>query len=391
MIDLSIYPDSEHQHDTFALVDSGASDNFVDPSIVPTQNASLLPHPIALELFDGSSSTAGVITHSIRLPIEYASGQTHEVDFLITSLHPGAQLILGLPWLRRTKPSIDWENLTCSLPDLLYPSEDDSEESPTMSSSLRASVTDVLDEPDDCGSPLPSAASSTKPNIRIIGAEPFGLLMRQGAHCFLLNTRELQDHDPADNPPDPDFLENFTDEERAYFREHVPDCYHDFADVFSEQEARTMPPHRPYDHIIEVEDSKQPPHGPIYAMSRVELAALKEYIQEMLGKGFIHSSNSPASAPALFAKKKDGSLRLCVNYRGLNKITRKNRYPLPLIGDLLDRLSKAKVFTKIDLRVGFNNVRIAEGHEWKTAFRTRYGSFEYLVMPMGLSNAPASF
>ena len=111
----------------------------------------------------------------------------------------------------------------------------------------------------------------------------------------------------------------------------------------------------------------------------------------MLGKGFIRSSHSPAGAPVLFAKKKDGSLRLCVDYRALNRITRKNRYPLPLIGTLVDQLRKAKVFTKIDLRAGYNNVQVADGHEWKTAFRTRYGAFKYLVMPFGLTNAPSAF
>ena len=126
-------------------------------------------------------------------------------------------------------------------------------------------------------------------------------------------------------------------------------------------------------------------------MSETELKAWREYLNNMLGKGFIRPSNSPAGAPILFAKKKDGSLRLCVDYRGLNAITRKNRYPLPLVGDLLDRLRSAKFFTKIDLRAGYNNVRISPGHEWKTAFRTRYGSFEYLVMPFGMTNSPATF
>ena len=100
---------------------------------------------------------------------------------------------------------------------------------------------------------------------------------------------------------------------------------------------------------------------------------------------------SPAGAPILFVKKRDGSLRLCVDYRGLNKITIKNRYPLPLIGESLDRLRSATVFTKLDLRAGYNLVRIAKGDEWKTAFRTRYGHYEYRVMPFGLTNAPATF
>ena len=126
-------------------------------------------------------------------------------------------------------------------------------------------------------------------------------------------------------------------------------------------------------------------------MSEQELQTLREQLNDLLGKGFICPSNSPAGAPILFVKKKDGSLRLCIDYRNLNHITRKNRYPLPLIGDLLDRLRTAKVFTKIDLRAGYHNVRIAPGHEWKTAFRTRYGSFEYLVMPFGMTNSPATF
>jgi hypothetical protein len=120
-------------------------------------------------------------------------------------------------------------------------------------------------------------------------------------------------------------------------------------------------------------------------MSETELKSLKDYLDEMLGKGFIRSSKSPIGAPVLFAKKKDGSLRLCI------EVTIKNKYPLPLIGDLIDRLRKAKVYTKLDLRVGYNNIRIAEGHEWKTAFRTRYGVFEYLVMPFRLTNSLSVF
>jgi hypothetical protein len=125
-------------------------------------------------------------------------------------------------------------------------------------------------------------------------------------------------------------------------------------------------------------------------MSAVELDTLRAYLDEMLAKGFIRTSTSPGGAPVLFAKKKDGSLRLCVDYRKLNSVTRKNRYPLPLISNLIDRLQSAKIYTKFDLRAGFNNIRIAPGDEWKTAFRTRYGAFEYLVMPFGLTNAPAT-
>ncbi len=118
---------------------------------------------------------------------------------------------------------------------------------------------------------------------------------------------------------------------------------------------------------------------------------MRDYLTENLAKGFVQHSKSPAGAPILFVKKKDGSLRLCVDYRGLNKITKKNRYPLPLISGLLDRLCTGKIFTKLDLRGAYNLLRIRPGDEWKTAFRTSYGHFEYTVMPFGLTNAPAVF
>src|SRR5882672_10629266 len=111
----------------------------------------------------------------------------------------------------------------------------------------------------------------------------------------------------------------------------------------------------------------------------------------MLGKGFIQSSQSPAGAPVLFAKKKDGTLQLCVNFRNLNKLTRKDQYPIPLVTNLLDQLGSAKIYTKLDLHAGYYNVCVTTGNEWKTAFCTQYGSFEFLVMPMGLTNAPATF
>ena len=123
----------------------------------------------------------------------------------------------------------------------------------------------------------------------------------------------------------------------------------------------------------------------------MELETLKAYIETNLANGFIRPSKSPAGAPILFDRKSDGFLRLCVNYRGLNNLTIKNRYPLPLIGESLDRLGRAKQFTQLDLTSAYHRMRIREGDEWKTAFRTRYGHFEYQVMPFGLTNAPASF
>jgi len=167
--------------------------------------------------------------------------------------------------------------------------------------------------------------------------------------------------------------------------------YEEYRNVFEKKNADTLPQHRPYDCGIELQEGAQPPFGPIYSLSQNELAALQDYLDENLVKNFIRHSKSHAGAPILFVKKKDGSLRMCVDYCGLNKVTIKNQYPLPLISGLLNQLGQAKIHTKIDLRGMYNLVRIKEGDEWKTTFRTRYGHFEYNVMPFGLTNAPAIF
>ena len=129
----------------------------------------------------------------------------------------------------------------------------------------------------------------------------------------------------------------------------------------------------------------------LYSLSPVKLKALQTFIDENLHFGFIHPTSSSHAAPVLFIKKKDSSLQLCVDYQGLNKISKKDHYPLPLISNLLNSPSQAKVYTKIDLWHAYHLVRIADGDEWKTAFQTQYGSYEWLVMPFGLTNAMATF
>ena len=183
----------------------------------------------------------------------------------------------------------------------------------------------------------------------------------------------------------------YTDEDGGDIKLSLLPEYRDYADIFSSEMARALPEHSEHDHRIELEEGKVPPSGPIYPLSRRELDVLYEYIKEMEDSGKIRRSSSPAGAPILFVPKPDGSLRLCIDYRGLNKITIKNKYPLPLMNELRDRLGKATVFTKLDLNNGYYLVRMAPGEEWKTAFKSRYGLYEYTVIPFGLSNAPSTF
>ncbi|GJU04375.1 putative reverse transcriptase domain-containing protein [Tanacetum coccineum] len=164
----------------------------------------------------------------------------------------------------------------------------------------------------------------------------------------------------------------------------------EFQDVFPE-ELPGIPPIRDVEFNIELIPGAEPISKAPYRMAPIELKELKDQLQELLERGFIRPSVSPWGAPVLFVKKKDGSMRLCIDYRELNKITIRNRYPLPRIDDLFDQLQGAKHFSKIDLRSGYHQLRVKEQDISKTAFRTRYGHYEFLVMPFGLTNAPAVF
>lgn len=297
--------------------------------------------------------------------------------------------------MREYNPSIDWRNsgitLTCG---------------PCITHSVPTSETiysrqnpeNLPDPPSDicCLSSKQFedllCSENTTPGLLVYDCE------EDSAPATVSASGSHSDSDPASDSVRPEgfvgpFKETLPDtpEYIATLREVVPSQYQDLLPAFSKQGADTLPPHRQYDLSINLEPNTTPPYGPLYPLSETELTTLSEWLEENLSKGFIRASKSPAGAPILFVKKKDGTLRLCVDYRGINKITIKNRYPLPLISESLDRLRSAKIFTKLDLRGAYNLVRIKNGDEWKTAFRTRYGHFECLVMPFGLTNAPATF
>jgi hypothetical protein len=162
-------------------------------------------------------------------------------------------------------------------------------------------------------------------------------------------------------------------------------------DVFSKTKAETLAPHRPIDHAIDLEPGFKIPYGRIYNLPEFELRTLKTYIETNLANGFIQRSSSSAAAPILFAKKKDGGLRLYVDYRALNLATVKNWYPLPQIGEMLDQMRGAPIITTLDLQNAYHLIRINDGDEYNAAFRTRQGQFEFRVMPFGCPNAAATF
>ncbi|GBG90995.1 hypothetical protein CBR_g51653 [Chara braunii] len=148
---------------------------------------------------------------------------------------------------------------------------------------------------------------------------------------------------------------------------------------------------RPIQHRIEIEPGNGTPKGVVYRMSPRELEELRKQLDDLLEKGWIRPSSSPFGAPVLFVPEKEGELRMCIDYKGLNGITVKNAEPLPRIDDLLDRVQGAKYFSKIDLKSGYHQIEVHPDDQYKTAFRTRYGHYEFIVMPFGLTNAPAKF
>src|SRR6266403_257280 len=234
------------------------------------------------------------------------------------------------------------------------------------------------------------------PRIQIneISARAFGQFYRRGETTGVLRWDEITDEIRLEhiNISTELAIKNKKQNEGRDLRSTVPREYHRYLDVFEKEEKTTLPPHpEEIDRGIELEPGKTAQMKKIYPLSVDELKELHRYIKQNLNRGWIREVQTGRASPIMFVKKKDGKLRLCVDYRALNKVTKKDRYPLLLISEALDRLSTAKYFTKLDIKDAYHNIRIKEGDEWKTTFSSSLGTYEYLVVPFGLSNAPAAF
>ena len=219
--------------------------------------------------------------------------------------------------------------------------------------------------------------TQTRSRGRVGAVQSKKMLSRQGPKKDFISVEQRRE----------DVLKQVAPENRSQLQEIL----RDFQDVFPEKLPAGMPPQRPVELEIREEPDSKPPSRPPYRLSPVEQEELETQLQDLLAQGFVRPSVSPYGAPVLFAPKKDGRWRMCIDYRALNKQTVKDKFPLPRIDELLESLGKARVFTALDLASGYHQIGIAEDSIEKTAFRTARGQYEFVVMPFGLTNAPSVF
>lgn len=335
-------------------------------------------------------------------------------SFTVTKLH-GYDAILGLPWLRQYDPKINWQSHTLSLAGSLPPNSKHvytvyclPKSGVSSEHSLPASLSGSSAEP-----VVSSSGSNVEPDsiVPLISAKELkSLIAKQEIEVsFKVMVRESSTT-PSCIPVSEGSRVSASSSSSSYLSSAsskatiMPDnsdilrcnvardrVLREFADVMPSELPDGLPPSRGVEHLIELVPGTTPPSKPTYQMSAYELKELKTQLEAAVKKGHVRPSKSPYGAPVIFVKKKDGSLRLCVDYRALNNATVKNKYPLPRMDELFDRVQGAKYFSRIDLISGFYQIRVAEADVEKTAFRTRYGHYEYMVLPMGLTNAPATF
>ena len=350
--------DDKRRFSIKALLDCGCTGSCIDKGFIRTKgiNTKKYPRPIPVYNADGTTNSGGPISEYVEMTIRIGN-HVERLEFAVSNLGK-SEMFIGYEWLKIHNPTIDWKKeklefnrcpIDCT--PLIIPNSPEEEEE---------------EEEDD-------------------------IKIEDGERLFLVDLEKEIKLRAYQTKSSKLAEESQKGKEKKSFEENVPREYHEFKDVFSKQSFDELPPRRPWDHAIELLNEGAELNCKIYPLNLEEQKQLDLFLEENLNSGRIRPSKSPMASPFFFIKKKDGTLRPVQDYRRLNDLTIKNRYPLPLIQELVDKLKQAKYFTKLDVRWGFNNVRIKEGDEWKAAFRTNRGLFEPLVMFFGLTNSPATF
>ena len=335
------------------LVDSGATDNFMDPRTVKhfKLGTQKLGEPQKIWNIDGTNNKAGMITDFIDLNIQ-VNHETTKMRFLIMDL--GIEhAILGYPWLAWFEPNFRWKEGiidTNFLPIIIWSLNWDEQTKQTIAQIVTEPITEAKKEQiveelwEECST---TASIATK--------------LAQDAKQY---TKEVP----------------------------IPAEYQQHWKVFSEEESHWFPPSQVWDHVIDLKEGAPPKFNcKLIPMTPTEDEVLQTFLKEQTDKGYIRELKSPYTSAFFFIKRKDGKLCPIQDYQKLNGHTIKNRYLLPLIPDLIAEVQNTWVFTKFDIRWGYNNVRIKKGDEHKAAFKTKYGLFEPRVMFFRLTNSPATF
>ncbi|GJT10488.1 putative reverse transcriptase domain-containing protein [Tanacetum coccineum] len=332
-----------NNHYASILFDTGADRSFISTAfsslinIAPTS----LENCYDVELADGKLVKIDTIIRGCTLKF---LGHPFNIDLMPVELG-SFDVIIGMDWLRRYHAVIVCDEKLVQIP---YGNE-------TLTF---------------CGN---ESSNGRESRLTVISCSKAQEYMAKGCQVFLAQISAKKEEDKS---------------ERKQI-EDVP-IVRDFPEVFPE-DLPGLPPARPVEFQIDLVPGAAPVARAPYRLAPSEMKELSEQLQELSDKGFIRPSSSPWGAPVLFVKKKDGSFRMCIDYRELNKLTVKNRYPLPRIDDLFDQLQGSSIYSKIDLRSGYHQLRVRDQDIPKTAFRTRYGHYEFQVMPFGLTNAPAVF
>jgi len=343
-----------------SLIDSGAGGKFIDQNFAKAQGFKLTPlaEPIRVFNVDGTLNKKGTIKHYVNLKLTI-HGRKKMTRLLVTGL--GKQkIILGFPWLQKHNPDIDWKKGTLKWRKAKKTPKPSMEGIKDQDAHLNSTQHPLSDEEKELLIRFTEQMEEEDGNIEI--------------NAKVTASQQLHfTHDKK--------------KKEISLEERIPKEYHDFLDVFDEKKADRFPEERVWDHKIEMKDGFIPKLFKNYNLTPAEQIELDKFLKENLEKGYIRPSQSPMASPFFFvSKKEEGKLRPCQDYRYLNDWTIKNAYPLPLISEIIDKLKGARYFTKLDVRWGYNNIRIKKGDEWKAVFKTNRGLFEPTVMFFGMCN-----